>query len=98
MILGYLCSWIVTDECHILNLAVHPRYRRTGLASQLIEFLFRICQRKKIAQYSLEVRISNAAAISLYQKHGFMICGTRKGYYSDTGEDSLIMQRRGYWE
>jgi len=97
-ILGYLCSWIVLDECHILNLAIRQGHRRKGFATHLIECLFRICRHKSVHRYYLEVRRSNVVAISLYEKHGFRRCGFRKGYYSDTGEDGLIMQRRDYWE
>ncbi len=93
-ILGYLCSWIVLEECHLLNLAVHPERRRTGIASQLLGFLFRICRRQRVREYFLEVRQSNSVAIALYEKHGFTKCGIRKGYYSDTHEDAIVMRRR----
>lgn len=93
-VLGYICSWLTLDECHILNIAVHPCFRRMGLASQLIDHLFKTCQDKGISHYFLEVRVTNEEAISLYKKYGFKVCGLRRRYYADTGEDALIMQRR----
>ncbi len=96
-VLGYVCYWLTLDECHILNVAIHPRFRRMGLASQLIDHLLEICQREGVLRYFLEVRVSNEGAISLYRKYGFKVCGVRRRYYGDTGEDALIMQRRGAW-
>lgn len=92
-VLGYLCCWIVQDECHILNLAVHPAFRRMGFASRLIQSLFGLCRDRRIGRFFLEVRASNDNAISLYRKSGFEVCGVRKRYYPDTGEDALIMRR-----
>ena len=94
LVLGYVCSWMTLDECHILNLAVHPSFRRMGLASQLIDHLLVTCQERGILHYFLEVRVSNEKAICLYEKFGFKVCGVRRSYYPDTGEDALIMQRR----
>jgi ribosomal-protein-alanine N-acetyltransferase len=94
LVVGYVCSWRTLDECHILNVAVHPSFRRMGLASQMIDHLLEICRKRRILHYFLEVRVSNEGAISLYKKYGFRVCGVRKRYYVDTGEDALIMQRR----
>jgi ribosomal-protein-alanine N-acetyltransferase len=94
-VVAYVCSWLTLDECHILNVAVHPSFRRMGLASQLIDHLLDVCRREGILRYFLEVRVSNEGAISLYRKYGFRVCGVRRRYYADTGEDALIMQRRG---
>jgi ribosomal-protein-alanine N-acetyltransferase len=95
VVIGYICSWRTLDECHILNVAVHPSFRRMGLAAQMIDHLLEICQGEGILHYFLEVRVSNEGAISLYKKYGFKVCGVRRRYYADTGEDALIMQRRG---
>ena len=95
-IIGYLCFWLVRDECQILNLAIHPSYRRRGIASQLIHHLLKFCEHKKITHCYLEVRASNQLAISLYHKCGFKNFGIRKNYYPDTGEDALIMKRRTF--
>ena len=93
-VLGYVCSWLTLDECHILNLAIHPSFRRMGLASQLIDHLLDTCQERGILHYFLEVRETNEKAITLYRKYGFKVCGVRRRYYTDTGEDALVMQRR----
>ena len=93
-ILGYLICWLILDECHILNLSVHADYQRKGLASRLIKHLFEFCQKKGVSHLYLEVRTSNQKAIALYKKYGFEIYGQRKRYYTDTGEDALLMQRR----
>jgi len=93
-ILGYLCCWLILNECYILNLSIHVEYQRRGLASQLIEYLFEFCKQKGAHHFFLEVRESNQKAISLYKKFGFEIYGNRKCYYTDTGEDALLMQRR----
>jgi ribosomal-protein-alanine N-acetyltransferase len=94
-VIGYVCSWRTLDECHILNVTVHPSFRRMGLASQMIDHLLEVCQEGGTLHYFLEVRVSNEGAISLYKKYGFNVCGVHRRYYADTGEDALIMQRRG---
>jgi len=91
---GYLCFWILSDECHILNLAVHPSCRRQGVATRLMDNLLDVCRLKKILACHLEVRASNLIARALYRKFGFRRQGLRKQYYSDTGEDAVIMKRR----
>ena len=91
---GYLCFWILSDECHILNLAVHSAWRRQGVATRLIGHLLDVCKLKKILACHLEVRDSNQVAKSLYRKFGFRHQGVRKKYYGDTGEDAWIMKRR----
>ncbi len=93
-ILGYLCCWMISEKCHILNLSIHHSYQRRGLASMLIQFIFKYSQAKGIRHYYLEVRKSNKKAISLYKKNDFTISGVLKNYYTDTGEDALVMERR----
>ena len=90
-VLGYICLWFVFDEVHILNLACHPHFRRQSVASALLEHcLHNSCDRgtKKVF---LEVRESNHAARKLYAKFGFKPIGLRKGYYTDTREDAIVM-------
>jgi len=91
---GYLCFWVLSDECHILNLAVHPDCRRRGVASRLIENLLDVCKAQRILACYLEVRASNEIARTLYGKFGFRRDGVRRKYYTDTGEDALVMKRR----
>jgi [ribosomal protein S18]-alanine N-acetyltransferase len=92
-IVGYIIFWVIIDEMHILNLAVSPRYRRQGIARALILEAIRLAQAKNCQTAWLEVRPSNSAALSLYQSLGFESVMTRKRYYSDTGEDALILSR-----
>lgn len=92
-VVGFVCSSFVIDELHILNIAVHPSYRRRGIATLLMEEVIKRGYKKGIRYIFLEVRIRNKAAISLYEKLGFRIVGLRRGYYSDTGEDALIMEK-----
>lgn len=89
-LVGYTCIWTIADEVHINNFAIHPAFRRKGLGLKLISFIFDKFQ--DYNKYFLEVRKSNKAAISLYQKNGFEIIFTRINYYSD-GEDALVMQK-----
>lgn len=91
---GYLCFWVLAEECQLLNLAVHPACRRQGVATRLIENLLDVCRMKRILNCHLEVRASNQIAKSLYRKFGFRHQGVRKKYYADTGEDAWIMRRR----
>lgn len=93
-IIGFVGTWIIVDESHITNVAVHPDYRKLGIASKLIEELISYCDSKNCIAYTLEVRAGNKPAISLYEKHGFKIDGVRKEYYQDNKEDALLMWRR----
>lgn len=93
---GYIIYWVVAQEMHIMNLAVHPRYRRQGIARALLkEALSRA--RALGAQVSwLEVRPSNQPAQALYESFGFEKVGVRPRYYADNQEDALLMAF--YWE
>lgn len=90
-LIGYICFWVVADEAHILNLAVHPSYRRLNTASILLLHTLAHCRDQGVVHIFLEVRKSNQPAQSLYRKFGFMNNSIRKGYYNDTREDALIM-------
>jgi ribosomal-protein-alanine N-acetyltransferase len=89
---GFLCRWLVADECHILNIAVHPNFRRSGVAVTLISEAINEVKAKKAAVITLEVRRSNVAARSLYRKLLFQERRVRKNYYG-AGEDAIIMER-----
>ncbi len=91
-ILGYLCLWEVPPEIHITNLAVHPAWRRQGVARALLGAILEDARRRRLTVAHLEVRPTNAEARSLYEGLGFRVVGRRKGYYFDTGEDALLMQ------
>jgi ribosomal-protein-alanine N-acetyltransferase len=92
---GMGCLWAILDEAHITLLAVHPDCRNLGLGKTLLAALLESARRRGLARATLEVRASNAIAISLYEQFGFQVAGTRRGYYADTGEDALILWRWG---
>jgi ribosomal-protein-alanine N-acetyltransferase len=77
---------------HVMNIAVDPAARRQGVGSALLAELYRRSGGER-AQFTLEVRRSNQAAIDLYERDGFRIAGLRRRYYQDNGEDALIMWR-----
>jgi [ribosomal protein S18]-alanine N-acetyltransferase len=91
IIAGYIIFWIVADEAHLHNLAVKKEYRRQGLAFHLLEVMQEISRQIGLKSLTLEVRESNAEAIKLYQKCGFVVKGRRPLYYTDTKEDAIIM-------
>jgi len=88
---GYLIVSRYVDAWHVMNVAVASDYRRRGVASQLLAALFEQTQADDRRGYTLEVRVSNAGAISLYERLGFEARGVRRGYYTDNREDALIM-------
>lgn len=93
-IIGYAGMWHILDEGHITNIAVLPEYRRLKVGSKLVTKLIDIAIEKLITALTLEVKISNFAAQKLYTGFGFKPEGIRKKYYSDTGEDAVIMWKR----
>ena len=88
---GYLVFWVVLDEMHILNLAVHPQRRRQGIGRRLLAEGTTIAQTLGAQVAWLEVRPSNHAALALYKSFGFKEIGRRPGYYDDTQEDALLL-------
>lgn len=92
-IIGYGGLWFILDEAHITNIAVAAQYRGQGVGNLIMEGLIKICEEKGINSMTLEVRKSNIVAQSLYKKYGFVSCGVRPGYYTDTKEDAIIMWR-----
>jgi ribosomal-protein-alanine N-acetyltransferase len=91
-IVGYLVCSRYDTVWHVMNVAVDERLRREGIATALLERLFDRADRPGV-QYTLEVRLSNDAAIPLYEGFGFHSAGLRRGYYHDNKEDALIMWR-----
>ncbi|MCH5138531.1 ribosomal protein S18-alanine N-acetyltransferase [Clostridiaceae bacterium UIB06] len=91
VVIGYAGMWLILDEGHITNIAVHPEYRGIGAGNLLLESLIEICQTESITSLTLEVRKSNLVAQNLYKKYGFLEQGIRKGYYGDNKEDAVIM-------
>lgn len=93
-ILGFVATWIVIDECHIMNVAVHPEFRGKGLGNILLNALLKTCTDNGVNDITLEVRKSNIVAQNLYIKYGFKEEGIRKKYYQDNNEDAIIMWKR----
>ncbi len=91
LIIGYAGLWAIEDEGHITNVAVHPDYRRMHLGHILVEMLIDQTRKEGLKRFTLEVRVSNHAAIALYEQFGFVSAGLRKGYYEDNNEDAMIM-------
>ncbi|BDR68182.1 ribosomal-protein-alanine acetyltransferase [Clostridium tetani] len=90
-ILGYGGLWIILDEGHVTNIAIHPNYRQLGIASLVLSTLIKESKNRGVNSITLEVRKSNSVAQNLYQKFGFVEEGCRKHYYSDNLEDAIIM-------
>jgi ribosomal-protein-alanine N-acetyltransferase len=90
-LIGYVINSRYVDAWHIMNVAVDPDYRRRGIATRLLEQVFESTRDDQRRGYTLEVRVSNDRAISLYEKLGFVRQGIRRGYYTDNREDALIM-------
>lgn len=88
-LIGYLVCSRYDDIWHLMNVAIDPDRRRQGIATELIERLFEEAGRDE--RYTLEVRVSNGAAIKMYERFGFKSAGYRRRYYHDNGEDALIM-------
>ena len=93
-VVGFIGTWIVLEESHITNIAIHPNNRKQGIGSSLLEEFLKYCKNKGCIAFTLEVRNSNKAARTLYEKYNFKQEGIRKGYYEDTKEDAIIMWLR----
>jgi [ribosomal protein S18]-alanine N-acetyltransferase len=90
-IVGFAGMWLMLDEAHITTIAIHPEYRSRGLGELELSALIGIAYEINAQRVTLEVRVSNSVAQSLYRKYGFMVVGTRRRYYSDNNEDAYIM-------
>lgn len=92
-LVGYAIVSRYVDAWHVMNIAVAPQFRRRGIAQTLLERMFEVTASDPRRGYTLEVRVSNAEAIRLYERLGFEARGIRRGYYTDNREDALIMWR-----
>ncbi len=90
-ILGYAMMWTLFEDGDITNIAVHPEYRKQGIAQKLLDTLFEEAKNAGLEYLHLEVRVSNEKALRLYKKNGFETLRIRKGYYSGTNEDAYEM-------
>jgi ribosomal-protein-alanine N-acetyltransferase len=90
-VVGYMASWFVQDQAHLLNIAVSSPHKRKGIAGQMLRYLIDLALSEKKQVITLEVRASNTGAIAFYEVFGFQRFGVSKGYYPENGEDALLM-------
>jgi ribosomal-protein-alanine N-acetyltransferase len=91
VVVGFGGIWLMVDEAHVTTFAVDPPWRRRSIGGRLLVGLLDIAIARRAREATLEVRLSNVAARRLYEKYGFRPVGVRPRYYSDNGEDALIM-------
>ncbi len=92
---GYVGSWFVVDEAHIVSIAVRESMRRLGLGELLMLAAVELAMARRANKVTLEARVSNTPAHALYEKYGFVTVGLRRRYYSDNNEDAYIMTADG---
>lgn len=95
--IGHLILHPILEECHLLNLCVHPKFQNCGLGKQAMRFWFELATELDFRELLLEVRESNEKAIGLYRYFGFEQIGLRKGYYpasEQSRENGVVMQKR----
>ena len=90
-IIAYVFVRILLTEMHILRIAVASDFQTRGVATRLLQQCFKLAKQKSAISVFIEVRPTNKSAITLYQKLGFQLLGTRTNYYPETGEDALVM-------
>ncbi|WP_306010571.1 ribosomal protein S18-alanine N-acetyltransferase [Bacillus sp. MMSF_3328] len=90
-VIGYCGAWIVVDEAHVTNIAVLPEYRGKKLGEALMKKMMEAAKELGAVTMTLEARVTNIAAQSLYRKLGFQNGGIRKNYYTDNQEDAIVM-------
>ncbi len=92
-VLGYAVCWTVAGESHLLNIAVRADARCRGVGAALLKECIRRSAAAGARRIHLEVRPGNGSALRLYGRHGFVFRGIRKGYYTDTMEDAILLSR-----
>jgi [ribosomal protein S18]-alanine N-acetyltransferase len=90
-IVGYSGMWIIIDEAHITTIGVDPEFRGRKIGEQVLIAMLEEAQQRGAKRATLEVRESNDVAQNLYRKYGFVAAAIRRGYYSDNGENAVIM-------
>jgi ribosomal-protein-alanine N-acetyltransferase len=91
LVIGFAGIWLMVDEAHVTTFAVDPAWRRRGVGERMLLALLDVSVARRAREATLEVRLSNMAARRLYEKYGFRPVGVRPRYYTDNGEDALIM-------
>lgn len=90
-----MCGLIIGPyEAEVMNVAVHPDYRGKGISNKLMDALLDLGEKRGVSEYTLEVRVTNKAAIHLYEKFGFVGEGIRPNFYNKPTEDALIMWKK----
>jgi len=90
-IAAMLVAWFIVDEIHIATIATHPDFRQQGIGERLLSLVLQSAMEEGAVTSFLEVRESNETALSMYRKFGFVEDGRREHYYSDNGEDAILM-------
>lgn len=90
-VVGFAGLWLMVDEAHVTTFGVHPDWRRQGIGRQLLLNVAELSIAIGARRMTLEVRVSNEAAQGLYRALGFDVAGRRTRYYTDDGEDALVM-------
>lgn len=90
-VVGYGGMWIIVDEAHVTNIAIHPDYRGRGWSNLLLNRMITTAKKLGAVKMTLEVRVNNHIAQKLYNKFGFKASGLRPKYYTDNDEDAVIM-------
>jgi ribosomal-protein-alanine N-acetyltransferase len=91
LVVGFAGLWLMVDDAHVTTFSVHPDWRRQGIGRQLLLSLVDLSIAIGARRMTLEVRASNQAAQALYRSFGFDVAGQRPSYYTDDGEDALVM-------
>ena len=92
-IIGYIDFWLVHDEMELISIAVDPEFKRRGVGEALMQEMLRFAHVNGAKSIYLDVRRSNVAAQTLYEKFGFFKVGVRRRYYSDNQEDAIMMKK-----
>ncbi|MBN2802221.1 MAG: ribosomal protein S18-alanine N-acetyltransferase [Deltaproteobacteria bacterium] len=89
---GFMLLWQINNEFHLQKIGVLKKFRNRGVAHSMITFIIEQAKRRSLSRILLEVRGTNSGALNLYKKNGFEIMDVRKGYYTDSGDDALVME------
>jgi ribosomal-protein-alanine N-acetyltransferase len=90
-VIGYIIFWLIGGDAQVNNIAVHPDFRRLGIAEHVLREVIEMVKWRGGGFISLEVRPSNTAALALYKKTGFRMLGVRRGYYTHPAEDAFVL-------